>query len=90
MQHSFKLEANQYTRYYLQKVKSSRGKFESIKKFFKKTDDGKTQTTFKQALHIGKHKPAMKDFVAKSQSKTSAKTKTVSPSAKKEQKTQIK
>lgn len=60
------------------------------KKFFKKTDDGKTQTTFKQSLHIGKHKPAMKDFVAKSQSKTSAKTKTVSTSSKKEQKTQVK
>ena len=35
LQHSFKLEANQYTRYYLQKVESSRGKFESIRKFFK-------------------------------------------------------
>ena len=34
LQNSFKLEANQYTRYYLQKIESSRGKFESIRKFF--------------------------------------------------------
>lgn len=60
------------------------------KKFFKHSDDGKTQTTFKQSLHIGKRKPAMKDFVAKSQTKSAKKSETPSAPTKKEQKTHVK